>query len=177
MTLTHKLHTGVEAALSMSLRKRIGTVLGLSLFATIVAAPGAVAADCGAAASGTSPIITLFAQLTWYVIAIGGVGAVLVGVVGALFIMFSAGNSERATKGMTIVKNALIGLAIMGGIFLLRTAVTSFVGGTYAATGNPNCSVNQQTALPTQTTGASVNTGSGSQPLPSTGGSKRNTGN
>jgi len=144
------IRSGASKAAHMSLRARIASVAGLAVACFGIFSALAVAANtCGSAAAGTSPIITLFAQLTWYVIAIGGVGAVLVGVVGALFIMFSAGNSERATKGMTIVKNALIGLAIMGGIFLLRTAVTSFVGGTSAATGNPDCSTNQQTTLPT----------------------------
>ena len=141
------LQNGVGRVASFSAKTRISLVAGLSIFGAAAVTTAPALADC-ATGAGTSGIISLFKQATFFLVTIGGIGAILMGVFGALVIMFSGGNTERARKGMTIVKNCIIALAIMGGIYLIRYAVVTFMGGANdAASKGAECGTANVSAL------------------------------
>ena len=144
------MQNGVSRVAMLSAKARISLVAGLGIFGAVaVTAAPALAVDCGeAGGAGTSGIVTLFKDATFFLVTIGGIGAILMGVFGALIIMFSGGNTERARKGMTIVKNCIIALAIMGGIYLIRYAVVTFMGGANdAASKGAECGTANVSAL------------------------------
>jgi hypothetical protein len=117
----------------LSGRLRVAAVGGMTTVVAVgLAVGGAAAATCGDQGA-TNPIVNLFKSATMLVITIAGIGSILMGVVGACLIMFSAGHEGRAKKGMLIVKNCVLALAIVGGIYLVRYVVTTFMASTNSA--------------------------------------------
>lgn len=76
--------------------------------------------------------------LMWFAM----IGAVLMIVVGALTMMFAAGSEERFAKGKKAILNAVIGLAIALGAWLIVNTVLQFLspGGVAVPWSQINCS-------------------------------------
>lgn len=127
----------------------------LSMLVAAIAAPlintgvaAAAAANSGGCESGAAQKLFSFVEdAARLMIGFGAVGSLLMLAVGAGFIMFSAGNEGRARKGMTIVKNVVVALAIFGGGIFIKFIVLNFVG---AATtfDTPTCAGANETAQP-----------------------------
>lgn len=95
-----------------------------TLGATLVVAPYAYAASCNAASDNLLKFITNLAN---FLIAIGAGLALLMLAVGALFII-GGGTPERVSKGMKMIKNVVIGLAVLGAGMFIKTLTTMFIG-------------------------------------------------
>lgn len=111
-----------------SQRVRVAMIGLLAAMAALGIADTALAqANCSPTdGDATGKIVQLISRAGTLLIAIGGIGALLMFAIGAIFIMFG-GNESRTSKGMKMVKNTVIGLAVLAGGFFLRNVVTSFV--------------------------------------------------
>jgi hypothetical protein len=133
---------------SITLLSMLVAALAAPLINTGVAAAAAATATQGGCTSGAAQSLFKFVEdAARLMIGFGAVGSLLMLAVGAGFIMFSAGNEGRARKGMTIVKNVVVALAIFGGGIFIKFVVLNFVG---AATtfDTPTCAGAADTAQP-----------------------------
>lgn len=125
-----------------SARSSKAGLAGTGAAAALLVAPGMAAAQagCNAGGSSTDGLTTLIQQAANFLIIVGGALAVLMLAVGGFMIMGLGGTSKHSRKGMTIVKNALIGLAIMvAGVFLREVIVKFIAGGTGAGNNSADC--------------------------------------
>lgn len=140
--LPQNLKAMVVPAKGASLKSKLVRFAAVGAAATPLALMGgaqAYAASCANTTTNANGVITLLQNVGMLMIVLGGVGALITFGAGALMIMWSGGNHGRAQKGMTMVKNTIIGLAVLAGGLFLRTVITQFVNGSTAAVaGNPN---------------------------------------
>lgn len=112
-----------------------------SLFAPSMAMAAAPAAGCDAGrATGLQKIVR---DASMFLIVLGGSVAVLMFVIGGFMIMAGGGSRKHKQRGMDIVKNAFIGLAIMVSGIFVRTIVVNFIGGASADTSATGCITDQ----------------------------------
>lgn len=132
-------------------RGRIGMLgagaLGAIAFAPALASANTPATGCTA---NTAGLTNLIQQAANFLIIIGGAFAVLMFAVGGFMIM-GLGGTRKVRKGFDIVKNALIGLAIMiGGIFV-REVLVKFIGGATNGKNATDCLKNDPFGNPNAT--------------------------
>lgn len=120
---------------ALSERMKVALIVALASFGVFAYSGGIAwaAKQCGGqgAASRLSDFI---GQAALFLIAIGGASSLLMFAVGAIFIIFST-SSEKKKKGMDILKNAVIGLVVLGVGIFIKFVVLAFIQG---ATGNEN---------------------------------------
>jgi hypothetical protein len=133
-------------------------LLALPLTSVALAAAPIVANVCGQTNSGgTNGIVDLFKTVGTIIIAIGGAAFLVTLGIGALMIMASGGNSQRADKGMGWIKNSIIGVGLLAfGVFIrsivvhivsnMTTAVSSGGNG-ISNNDNPNGNFNAASCL------------------------------
>lgn len=134
--LPQNLKAAVVPAKGSSLKSKIARFTAVGFSAAPLALMGsaqAYAASCGQTTTNANGVITLLQNVGMLMIVLGGVGALITFGAGALMIMWSGGNHGRAQKGMTMVKNTIVGLAVLAGGLFLRTVITQFVSGSTAA--------------------------------------------
>ncbi|WP_217924687.1 pilin [Miltoncostaea oceani] len=103
------------------------------------AAPGGATGGCSAGGASTDGLTKLIQQGANFLIIIGGAFAVLMFAIGGFMIM-GLGGTRKSKKGMDIVKNALIGLAIMvAGLFVREVLVKFIAGATGAGKNSADC--------------------------------------
>ena len=124
-----QLHSVVEDKLSRRIAAASVVCGGL------MAAGGVALADGGTVGTGIGCHSTAATSITGFIgdaadfaIYIGAAGALLMLAVGALFIIFG-GTPDRVSKGMKIIKNAVIGVAILAVGFFIRYIVVNLVLG------------------------------------------------
>lgn len=115
--------------LAESARERMSYVFLAMILAVnaLVFAPQALAAGCDQNDAGKS-LVDFIEKLTNFVVFIGGALAILIIVVGAAMIIVAT-SSDKKKKGMDYIKNAIIGLLVLGGVFLLKFIVVALVNG------------------------------------------------
>lgn len=121
----------------------VGMAVG-SLFtpAAAMAAPqpatgGGAGSGCDAGrATGLQKIVK---DAATFLIVLGGTVAVLMFTIGGFMIMAGGGSRKHVQKGMGIVKNAFIGLAVMVSGLFVRNVLTSFIGGASSGDASTNC--------------------------------------
>jgi hypothetical protein len=118
--------------------KRSGVVVG-TLAGLAAAAPAAyAAAGCNDRASRS--LLNFIQSLANFMIGLGAGIALLMLAVGALMII-AGGTPERVSKGMKMIKNVVIGLAVLGAGAFIKFIITTFVSGAQsgAGTASPSC--------------------------------------
>ena len=120
---------------ALSERMKVLLVAALATFGVFAYSGGVAwaAKKCGGAGAADR-LSDFIGQAALFLIAIGGASALLMFAVGALFIIFST-SSEKKKKGMDILKNAVIGLVVLGVGIFVKYVVLAFIKG---ATGNNN---------------------------------------
>ena len=116
-----------------------GTFGGLTAFGS-----AAYAAGTGCGSSAASALQTFIGDAANFAIGIGAGGALLMVAVGALMIIFGH-TPQRASMGMKIIKNAVIGLAVLAaGLFLKFIVVDVVIGasGSHAPNGTVKSCLN-----------------------------------
>lgn len=113
----------------------------LTPVAAFAADPGASADKASGCSSvaGTSGLTKIIQDAASFLMVIGGVLFILMVVVGGFLIMGGAANKKYVDRGMTIAKNALIGLVILVGAWFVRDVVLQFVGGATNSAGTTAC--------------------------------------
>ena len=137
-----------RAALLNDATSRVLLAVAAALTALVVNGIAFAAASTGGCKSdAATKLFGFINDAARLMIGFGAVGSLLMLSVGAGFIMFSAGNEGRARKGMTIVKNVVVALAIFGAGVFIKYIVLNFVG---AATtfDTPDCAAANSTSQP-----------------------------
>lgn len=113
----------------------------LTPVAAFAADPGASADKAAACSSvgGTSGLTKIIQDAASFLMVIGGVLFILMVVIGGFLIMGGAANKKYVDRGMTIAKNALIGLVILVGAWFVRDVVLQFVSGATNSGGTTSC--------------------------------------
>lgn len=97
----------------------------------------AYAAACDNKGAGKA-LADLIGRAADFLIYVGGAAALLMFAVGALLIIM-AHDSSRKRKGMDILKNAIIGLLVLGGGFFIKVVVVKFIDGVAGNNSNTGC--------------------------------------
>jgi hypothetical protein len=108
---------------------KISLAVGALMAPFVSSTAFAFAASSGCGTSAAQKLHDFLNSGAQFLIGIGAIGSLVMFVVGALFIMFSAGNESRASKGMSIVKRTVIGLIILAGGVFIKYVVLQFVQG------------------------------------------------
>lgn len=112
---------------SMSPRAKAGVTAALAAAVFALNSGYAWAVQCGG--SNAAETLTKFiSSAATFMIALGGAGALLMFAVGACFIIFG-GTPSRVSKGMGMIKNAVIGLAILALGAFIKFVVLEFLSG------------------------------------------------
>lgn len=118
--------------------------IGAMLFAPVLAVADPTKADCAVGSTknsgtgATSSLTSLIETAANFLIIIGGALAILMFAIGGFMIM-GLGGTKNAKKGFTVVKNALIGLAIMVSGIFIRTVILNFIDGGTGGTNKAKC--------------------------------------
>ena len=104
-----------------------GTFLALGTAAQAQAG-GAVSSGTGCASSASTALQSFLGSAANFAIGIGGVGALLMLAVGALMIIFGH-TPQRASMGMKVIKNAVIGLGVLVAGLLLKFIIVDAILG------------------------------------------------
>jgi hypothetical protein len=120
-----------------SLNDRLKALIVLASAGTLLALSSTAAYACGGskAADRLSEFIETAAE---FLIAIGGAAALLMFAVGAIMIIF-AHNSSRKAKGMDVLKNAVIGLIILGAGLFAKYVIVEFIKGLTGGKNSAEC--------------------------------------
>jgi len=113
-----------------------GTFGGLMAFGT-----SAYAAGAGCSSSAATALQTFIGDAANFAIGIGAGGALLMVAVGALFIIFGH-TPQRASMGMKIIKNAVIGLAVLAAGLFLKFIILDVVIGAAGSNGPSSTTTN-----------------------------------
>jgi hypothetical protein len=124
---------GRLVATTESVRK-LSLAVGVLLTPLFVTAP-ALAAGNGCTSSAARQLFGFLNAAAQFVIGIAGVGSLLMFAIGAAFIIMG-GTPEKVSKGMKIVKNAIIGLGILVAAVFIKTVVLAFVEGATGVKGS-----------------------------------------
>ena len=117
----------LEICISVQLRRRILLIPSL-LLAFALAAPEAMAVEMApgcpttGAAAGASQLLNLLSYISEALLGIGAVTFLLMVSIGALFIIFG-GTGRRVYKGQEMIKQSIVGLAILAGGLLLKYVI------------------------------------------------------
>lgn len=113
-------------SLDARLKATLIVALGAALFA--LNAGFAYAAQCGG--SNAADTLTKFIDsAATFMMALGGAGALLMFAVGACFIIFGGGQQSRVSRGMGMIKNAVIGLIVLALGAFIKFVVLEFLSG------------------------------------------------
>lgn len=96
---------------------------------------GGKGANSGTATTSLTGLIETAAN---FLIIVGGALAILMFAIGGFMIM-GLGGTKNAKKGFTVVKNALIGLAIMVSGIFIREVILQFIAGGTGGNNKANC--------------------------------------
>lgn len=96
---------------------------------------GGKGANSGTATGSLTGLIETAAN---FLIIVGGALAILMFAIGGFMIM-GLGGTKNAKKGFTVVKNALIGLAIMVSGIFIREVILQFIAGGTGGNNKANC--------------------------------------
>jgi hypothetical protein len=121
--------------------KRLAAVTMALVSLPLLSAGMALADACGQTnAGGTDAIVSLFKTVGTIIIAIGGAAFLVTLGIGALMIMGSGGNTQRADKGMKWIKNSIIGVGLLAFGIFIRSIVVHVVANMTSAvsTSNPD---------------------------------------
>lgn len=121
-------------------RRLLGVgMAGGSLFTPAAAFAQAPGAPAGCDAGRSSGLQKIVKDAATFLIVLGGTVAVLMFVIGGFLIMAGGGSRKHVQRGMGIVKNAFIGLAVMVSGIFVRNVLTNFIGGASNDTSATNC--------------------------------------
>lgn len=130
-----------EAQYCIPRRTRLLINLAAVLWATAYSATYTYAATTGTGCdnAGSSNIQTLLERAAQFLIAIGGALALVMFVVGALFIM----SGHKVEKGYKFIKNTVIGLFLLAGGVFIKVVVANLVIGATQATNTTDAAAQQ----------------------------------
>jgi hypothetical protein len=133
---------GVTAATRVaSLSREAKAAVTLTLFAAIFFLGSSNLALAAANNCGGRPaqrITTFISNAATFMIAIGGVGALLMFAVGAAMIIFAV-QPQYKSQGMGYIKNAIIGLVILVSGLFIKEVLLQFVEGATGGTADEDC--------------------------------------
>jgi hypothetical protein len=116
------------ATKAASLSGRVRLMIAGSAIALYYAMFAGYAYAAGCNTGAASDLVKFIDNAANFMMAIGGAGALLMFAVAAFFII--TGHKEsQVSKGFKMVKNALIGLAILAAGFFLKEVLLKFIGG------------------------------------------------
>jgi len=139
-------NAAVKAATASSRKKQVGS---LAFAATLYAmyAGTAVAGGNGACGgSATTSLTGFISSAATFMMAIGGVAALLMFAIGG-FLIIVGGSESRVRRGMSMLKNAVIGLVVLASGVFIKTVVLNFVGGATSNNGAASGCVGQNGGL------------------------------
>lgn len=89
---------------------------------------GTALAACSGGGSSLGSLTSFMASAANFAIAFGAAGSVMMLAIGAMFIMFG-GTPDRVRRGMTIIKNSVIGLGVLASGMFVKFVIVNFVLG------------------------------------------------
>jgi len=139
---SHLLRGLIGLQVGATTRLERGLMLLGGTFGGLMALGGsAYAAGSGCSSSAATSLQTFIGDAANFAIGIGAGGALLMVAVGALFIIFGH-TPQRASMGMKIIKNAVIGLAVLAAGLFLKFIVLDVVIGASGSNGPGSSTVN-----------------------------------
>jgi hypothetical protein len=122
-----------------SLDSRAKTALVAALTASVFALNAGFALAASACGGNAADTLTKFiGSAATFMMALGGAGALLMFAVGACFIIFG-GTQDRVRRGMTMIKNAVIGLVVLAVGAFIKFIVLAFLDGATTGKSDDRC--------------------------------------
>jgi hypothetical protein len=121
-----------QVVVGWSRARQFATALAIVAFILMLQNAEALAQRAGCDTQAADKLVGFIESGAQFMIGIGAAGALLMFAVGAAFIIFAGGKAERASKGMGIIKNCVIGLVILAAGAFIKFIVLTFVDGTGA---------------------------------------------
>ncbi len=126
--------------------KRRTVILGSGVSLALTSGTAFAVAKSGCKSSAATGLMDFIKNAADFVIGLAAIGALLMLAIGAALIIFG-GTPERVSKGMKIIKNVVIGLAILGAGAFIRYVVVDFVSGATGGTAGSKCLPINKTGL------------------------------
>jgi len=99
------------------------------LMPAFLASPALAAAasgGTGCASTGTSNVLKIVNDLAWFLVGIGGAVGVFMFALGGCFIIFGF-KTQHVAKGHDMLKQAIIGFAILAGGLFIKTVILGLI--------------------------------------------------